>query len=162
MLYEVDAFNIKATLVEPGHIRRDDPDTRAGDANRVRRYGHFLVKGAPSEHYGGATAPAGHAKRLVQWFNDRQPTSAVRSAELVWQLAHCSYPPLRLLLGSYAVDSIRDRMRSIIEEIEDWKHLNFPVAAPDDEHEAGALSTGVEKALDSALEALDEGMEGAD
>jgi hypothetical protein len=40
-------------------------------------------------------------------------------------LAHSSYPPLRLLLGTYAVESIRDRLRSIIEEIEDWKHLNF-------------------------------------
>ena len=36
------------------------------------------------------------------------------------------YPPLRLLLGSYAIDSIRDRLRSVIEEIEDWKHLHFP------------------------------------
>ncbi|KAK3044212.1 hypothetical protein LTS18_001877, partial [Coniosporium uncinatum] len=41
-------------------------------------------------------------------------------------LAHCSYPPLRLILGTYAVESIRDRLRSIIEEIEDWKYLSFP------------------------------------
>jgi hypothetical protein len=54
---------------------------------------------------------------MVQWLNDRQPVSAVKSAELIWQLGHCSYPPLRLLLGSYAVDSIRDRLRSIIEEV---------------------------------------------
>ncbi len=56
----------------------------------------------------------------------RQPTSAVKCAELVWQLAHCSYPPLRLLLGSYAIESIRDRLRSVTEELEDWKHLNYP------------------------------------
>lgn len=117
MLYEVDAFNIKATLVEPGHIRLDDPDTHPGDAKRVRRYGHFLVKGGASDHYSSPTSPAGHPKRLVQWLGDRQPTSAVKSAELVWQLAHCSYPPLRLILGSYAVESIRDRLRSIIEEV---------------------------------------------
>jgi NAD(P)-dependent dehydrogenase (short-subunit alcohol dehydrogenase family) len=30
MLYEVDCFNIKATLVEPGHIRRDDNETFPG------------------------------------------------------------------------------------------------------------------------------------
>lgn len=53
---------------------------------------------------------------------------AVKCAELVWQLGHCSYPPLRLLLGSYAIESIRDRLRSITEELEDWKHLHFPVA----------------------------------
>ena len=65
---------------------------------------------------------------MLQWLSDRQPSSAVKSAELVWQLGHCRFPPLRLLLGSFAVESVRDRLRSIIEEIEDWKHLSFPVA----------------------------------
>lgn len=108
MLYEVDAFNIKATLVEPSHVRIEEPDD---SMSKLPKYGHFL------EPYAGQTAPAGHAKRIVQWFNDRQPVSAVRSAELVWQLGHCCYPPLRLLLGSYAVEIIRDLLRSIIEEV---------------------------------------------
>lgn len=132
MLYETDAFNIKATLIEPGHVRRDEPET---PNNPLPTWGHFLIKPA-SEAYGHATSPALHAKRMVQWLGDRQPTSAVKCAELIWQLAHCSYPPLRLLLGSYAIESIRDRMRSVTEELEDWKHLNFP-AAPEDEKEGG-------------------------
>ncbi|MCJ1462545.1 hypothetical protein MMC07_001147 [Pseudocyphellaria aurata] len=121
MLYEVDAFNIKATLVEPGHVRRDEPECKS---NPLPTFGHFFIKNA-SEPYSGSTAPAGHAQRMVQWLGDRQPTSAIKAAELVWQLGHCSFPPLRLLLGSYAVESVRDRLRSIIEEIEDWKHLSF-------------------------------------
>lgn len=164
MLYEVDTFGIKATLVEPGHVRLDeptglddkaiDPHTKAeGDINnkKLPRYGHFFVK-KPSEPYASATAPAGHAKRIVQWLRDRQPTSAVKSAELVWQLGHCKYPPLRLLLGSYAVESVRDRLRSIIEEIEDWKHLSFPVADED--------GKGKERGQDGELlEKDDEAME---
>lgn len=125
MLYEVDSFGIKATLVEPGLVRRDEPDW---DSNPLPTWGHFLIKPA-SEPYASATSPALHAKRMVTWLGDKQPTSAVKCAELVWQLGHCSYPPLRLLLGSYAIESIRDRLRSIIEELEDWKHLHFPVAA---------------------------------
>ena len=147
MLYEIDAFGIKATLVEPGHMRLDEPtgldDASAGHPTapapdptapaaapdpappiKLRKYGHFLVK-PPSAPYGGPTSPALHARRVVQWFSDRQPTSAIRSAQLVWQLGHCRYPPLRLLLGSYAVESVRDRLRSVIEEIEDWKGLHF-------------------------------------
>jgi NAD(P)-dependent dehydrogenase (short-subunit alcohol dehydrogenase family) len=123
MLYEVDSFNIKATLVEPGLVRRDEPDSKT---NPLPTWGHFLIKPA-SEPYSHATSPALHAKRMVQWLGDRQPTSAVKCAELVWQLGHCSYPPLRLLLGSYAIESIRDRLRSVTEELEDWKHLNYPV-----------------------------------
>jgi NAD(P)-dependent dehydrogenase (short-subunit alcohol dehydrogenase family) len=124
MLYEVDSFNVKATLVEPGLVRRDEPDHMM---NPLPTWGHFLIKPA-SEPYSHASSPALHAKRMVQWLGDRQPTSAVKCAELVWQLGHCSYPPLRLLLGSYAIESIRDRLRSVTEELEDWKHLNFPVA----------------------------------
>jgi NAD(P)-dependent dehydrogenase (short-subunit alcohol dehydrogenase family) len=151
MLYEIDVFNIKATLVEPGHVRLDEPDdplgggggaggygTGAGAASsggvtagvatgppKPKRYGHFFVKPVFSEPYDTPTSPAKHAKRMIQWLNDRQPVSAVKSAELVWQLGHCSYPPLRLLLGSYAVESIRDRLRSIIEEVY-WMH-KYPI-----------------------------------
>lgn len=128
MLYEVDQWNIKPTLIAPGHIRRDEtPDPTA---DRLPAFGHFLVKAA-SEPYASSSAPAAHAKRMFHWLGENQPTSVVKAAELVWQLGHCSFPPLRLLLGSYAVDSIRDRLRSIIEEIEDWKHLHFPAMEQD-------------------------------
>ena len=131
MLYEVDSFNIKATLVEPGHLRRDDVQQLSNNGE-LPIFGHFKVK-PPSKPYSGRDAPANHAKRMLQWIGDHQATSAVKAAELVWQLGHCSYPPLRLLLGTFAVESIRDRLKSIIEEIEDWKHLQFPVAGDDDE-----------------------------
>lgn len=185
MLYEIDSFGVKATLVAPGHLRLDEPtglDDKGQDLSntpegqisgaiaRLPAYGHFLVK-PPSAPYAHQNAPAGHAKRMVQWMNYKQPTSAVKSAELVWQLGHCSFPPLRLLLGSYAVESIRDRLRSIIEEvhlyhpcspwnitltwvsqIEDWKHLSFPVT---DEDEAKF------KAKDSVDEEGDAGQDDA-
>lgn len=146
MLYEVDSFNIKTTLVEPGHMRRDDivhlvsdsgPGSSSNSASNSRNnnehnlssplplYGHFLVK-PPSEPYNTPTSPAAHAKRMLLWLGDKQPASAVKAAHLVWELGHCSYPPLRLILGTYAVESIRDRLKCIIEEIEDWKHLSFP------------------------------------
>ncbi|KAF2114787.1 hypothetical protein BDV96DRAFT_599969 [Lophiotrema nucula] len=165
MLYEVDIFNIKATLVEPGHVRLDEPDDQFNPLNNLgltpassggtgppkpRRYGHFFVKPTPSAPYATLSNPSGHAKRMVQWLNDRQPVSSVKSAELIWQLGHCSYPPLRLLLGSYAVESIRDRLRSIIEEIEDWKHLSFPVAP--DEVSAEEEKKGKEEEHDESLD----------
>ncbi|KAJ6782903.1 hypothetical protein PWT90_04892 [Aphanocladium album] len=141
MLYETDIFNIKATLIEPGLVRRDEPVTEDSDSP-LPTWGHFFIKPA-SDGYSDATSPALHAKRMVQWLGDRQPTSAVKCAELVWQLAHCSYPPLRLLLGSYAIESIRDRMRSVTEELEDWKHLNFVSATgeKDEENKDNVMDT---------------------
>jgi NAD(P)-dependent dehydrogenase (short-subunit alcohol dehydrogenase family) len=182
MLYEVDPFGIKVTLVEPGHLRRDDdhgsscpgstvsssgviatstmgqqnnallpmptptpppPTTTTTtttaattnvSVNQLPLFGHFKVAKA-SEPYAGKDAPAAHAQRTLHWMGNQQPTSVVKAAELVWQLGHCRYPPLRLLLGSFAVESIRDRLKSIIEEIEDWKHLSFPPLEPDPDAE---------------------------
>jgi NAD(P)-dependent dehydrogenase (short-subunit alcohol dehydrogenase family) len=144
MLYEVDRFNIKATLVEPGHLRRDD-DGVAGvhtmaNGHKLPMFGHFKVAKA-SEPYLSKDAPAAHAQRTLQWMGNNQPTSVVKAAELIWQLGHCRYPPLRLLLGSYAVESIRDRLKCVIEEIEDWKHLSFP---PLEGHEEKAETEGGE------------------
>lgn len=137
LLYEVDQFNIKLTLVIAGHMRRDDharPDspgmyrietTKDAHTASGRKFQHFRIL-KPSRHYASPDSPSAHALRMLQWIGDNQPTSAVKAAELVWQLGHCSYPPLRLLLGTFAVESIRDRLKSIIEEIEDWKELHFP------------------------------------
>ncbi|KAF3010148.1 hypothetical protein E8E14_006483 [Neopestalotiopsis sp. 37M] len=155
MLYEIDSFNVKATLVEPGLVRRDEPDSKD---NPLPTWGHFLIKPA-SEAYAHATSPALHAKRMVQWLGDRQPTSAVKCAELVWQLGHCSYPPLRLVLGSYAIESIRDRLKSVTEELEDWKHLNFPVTAdaPNEEAAGGSSNVAASESGDRDREGDDDG-----
>ena len=131
MLYEVDAFSIKATLIEPGLLRRDDTEQtkQPAGANIIGRppslYGHFLIK-KPSAPYSDAGSPSGHYKRMALWLGDRQPTSVVKSAELCWMLGHCRYPPLRFLLGAFAVDSVRDRLRCVIEEGEEWRGLNWP------------------------------------
>ncbi|KAK8111590.1 short chain dehydrogenase [Apiospora kogelbergensis] len=162
MLYEIDSFGIKATLVEPGLVRRDEPadDLEGATAGAgagtgaaaatpaplpLPTWGHFLIKPA-SEPYAHPASPALHAKRMVQWLGDKQPTSAVKCAELVWQLGHCAYPPLRLVLGSYAIESIRDRLRSVTEELEDWKHLHH--APPPEVLEAAAAAAAAAEAGD--------------
>lgn len=175
MLYEVAPFNINLTLVEPGHLKRDDkivfplpnnispgtvttingqkkpqvrgqPEEESQKQANLPLFGHFKVA-RPSSPYSTKDSPAAHTQRTLQWLGSNQPTSVVKAAELVWQLGHCRYPPLRFLLGSFAVESIRDRLKSITEEIEDWKHLSFPPMEgfeekeddeEDDDHEDGA------------------------
>lgn len=128
MLYEVDAYDIKATLVAPGPLRDDAQDASDPTWQTISRklavpldsstqaYRHFLIK-PPSAPYDDVDAPAQHASKTARWLSGNQPTSAQKSAEVLWQLGHCKYPPLRLLLGSYAVESIRDRLRCITEEV---------------------------------------------
>ena len=137
LMYEVARFNIKCTLVELGYARRDDlPITNSKivrnsaeqsgtSLNPLPLFGHFSIKPV-SAPYASPDAPAGHAKRMLQFLaGDKQPTSVVRIAEVIWQLAHCGCPPLRLSLGGMAVESARDRLRWTVEEVEEWKWLGF-------------------------------------
>ncbi|KAL9613360.1 MAG: hypothetical protein Q9167_002121, partial [Letrouitia subvulpina] len=170
MLYELDTFNVRLTLVEPGHVRRDDDDDNDNDNGDngaqlpIADAAHFTVIKAASEPYAAPTAPAGHAKRMVQWLGEgrrHRPTSAVRSAEVVWQVAHCGFPPLRLLLGAFAVESVRDRLRCVIEEIEDWKYLGFGPQGEEGKEEAedGAGGGGDGREGEMRDEGEDEEME---
>ncbi|CAL8584024.1 1,2-dihydroxy-3-keto-5-methylthiopentene dioxygenase [Xanthoria parietina] len=176
MLYETHAFNIKATLVEPGHLRPDDDDddehkiaastppadspeeeSRRKSRNRTDpsrlASTHFQYKPPhPKSPYKTPTSPATHPLRVLAWLSrtptpspstssstkpPNQPlTSTARCAEVVWQLGHCAYPPLRLLLGAFAVESMRDRLRCVIEEIEEWRWLGFDGDGEDVEEES--------------------------
>lgn len=77
MLYEVDSFNIKATLVEPGLVRRDEPTDPK--ANPLPTWGAFLdqtgqrrlltrhVAGAAREAHGAvARRPPADQRRQVR------------------------------------------------------------------------------------------------
>ncbi|KAL5114121.1 1,2-dihydroxy-3-keto-5-methylthiopentene dioxygenase [Pleosporales sp. CAS-2024a] len=144
MLYEVDVFNIKATLVEPGHVRLDEPDDKMVPCSytsapnlgppKPRRYGHFFVKPNPSEPYAGLTSPAQHARRMIQWLNDRQPVSAVKSAELLCCREHKGSDEKHHRGGNFDLIHILGEMTANRMQIEDWKHLSFPVStAPGDD-----------------------------
>ncbi|KAL8846493.1 MAG: hypothetical protein Q9221_008417 [Calogaya cf. arnoldii] len=149
MLYETHAFNIKATIVEMGYLRADG-DGEANDeknmhnGNQREKDGNskhvvsaipFLYKQPqPNSPYNTPTSPASHPLRVLAWLSSSSAsnlakpqslTSATRSAEIIYQLAHCAFPPLRLLLGAFAVEGMRDRLRCVIEEIEEWRWLGF-------------------------------------
>ncbi|EPS41087.1 hypothetical protein H072_5013 [Dactylellina haptotyla CBS 200.50] len=120
LMYELEPFNVKVSLVIAGLAKRDEPTQDTHGA--IPNWAHFLIT-TPSASYSNVASPANHARRMVQWIRDKQITSGLKVAEMVWELAHCQKPPLRLLLGQHAVESMRDRLRFTLEEIEDWKHL---------------------------------------
>lgn len=127
-MYEVEELNIKVSIVQPGLSRRDEPDETLG-GRKPPFWGHFVLKSG-TEAYRDITSPSLHAIRMIDWVKYRQPTSAVKIAETVWELAHCGDPPFRLLLGSHAVDTIRDRLKFTIEDVSiqflmDDTKLNF-------------------------------------
>ncbi|KAL8800196.1 MAG: hypothetical protein Q9182_005354 [Xanthomendoza sp. 2 TL-2023] len=138
MQYETHAFNIKTTLIDPSPLRRDDLDpTHPSPSNQNQRHNNpSPLPLPPTSPYNTPTAPSSHPHRIQHWLSSPQ-TSTLRSAELIYQLAHSTYPPLRLLLGALAVENVRDRLRCVIEEIEEWRWLGFGEEEEEDDDDGG-------------------------
>ena len=55
-------------------------------SGQIPNWGHFKMT-APSAPYSGVTSPANHARRTVQWIRDKQITSGMKVAEMVWEVS---------------------------------------------------------------------------
>lgn len=86
LMYEVEPLGVKVSIVVPGLSRRDEPDENLNGPAPM--WGHFLLK-PPADAYRATTSPAQHATRMIDWLKHREPTSAVRCAEIVWEV--CVY-----------------------------------------------------------------------
>ncbi|KAK9446789.1 uncharacterized protein V1518DRAFT_377999 [Limtongia smithiae] len=114
LAYEIEEFGCKATLVYPGVVEQAESDKRSPP------WRHFVIKPLSNDYRG---TPAEHARRMILWLSAHRATGVAKIGEIVWELAHCKNPPLRLLMGSEAVETMRDKLRQTIEEVEDWKFL---------------------------------------
>ncbi|KAJ8101420.1 hypothetical protein POJ06DRAFT_251459 [Lipomyces tetrasporus] len=115
LAYEIEEFGGKATLIYPGTIKQDETQDKISPPWR-----HFLIKPLSNEY---RDTPAEHARRMILWLGAHRTTSVEKIGEIIWELAHSNNPPLRLLLGSEAVETMREKLRQTIEEVEDWKFL---------------------------------------
>lgn len=87
-MYEVEPLGVKVSIVVPGLSRRDEPDENLNGPAPM--WGHFLLK-PPEDAYRATTSPAQHATRMIDWLKYREPTSAVRCAEIVWEVCGCGF-----------------------------------------------------------------------
>ncbi|KAI9666856.1 MAG: hypothetical protein M1829_005659 [Trizodia sp. TS-e1964] len=120
MIGELDPLGIKITAIETG-LGQNKYST---DSNKLLQ-GPSFISIPPSEPYGDVNSPLQYAERMIAHLKATSFVNTASCAELIWQLAHCQNPPPKLALGSFAIGSCRDRLRSLVEEIEDWEYLHF-------------------------------------
>ncbi|KAK9474108.1 uncharacterized protein V1510DRAFT_412446 [Dipodascopsis tothii] len=114
LAYELEPLGCAATLVYPGVLGQDGADKPSPP------WRHFVIQPSSAVYRG---TPAEHARRMILWLDARQSTSGRKIADIVFEVAHCGNPPLRVLLGSEAVESMQDKLRQAVEEVEDWKFM---------------------------------------
>ena len=106
---ETAPLGIKVTIVEPGGFRTDFAGTSTVINSGQEAYASTV----------GATAA------FQRNFNGMQPGDPVKAARVIVQIAGTDDPPLRLLLGSDAVEGVERADRAKTESDQKWRSLSL-------------------------------------
>lgn len=112
---EVRPLGIKVTIVQPGPLR-----TRflSGSLERV----------APTVADYDATC--GKFLRLLEAMDGRQPGDPGRAADAIMAAVESPAPPLRLVLGKYAIEKARRTLAAAGRELEKWSETGLAIDGP--------------------------------
>lgn len=105
---EVKPFGIKVTIVEPGGFRTDF----AGKSSQIK---DGLID------YDNTV---GKIARFQQEYNGKQPGDPAKAASAIIQLSNLDNPPIRLLLGSDAVNTVEKNDLEKIKADKKWRYLS--------------------------------------
>lgn len=106
---EVGPLGIKVTIIEPGGFRTD-----FAGASTVIHEGR-------SEY----DATVGEVARFQRDYHTNQPGDPVKAASVILHIASLEDPPLRLLLGSDAVDAVEQSDLARLEADRKWRDLSL-------------------------------------
>jgi NAD(P)-dependent dehydrogenase (short-subunit alcohol dehydrogenase family) len=109
---EVGHLGVRVTIVEPGPVRTDFAAAAVARAPRSDDYG-------PS---------VGEALRLFEQLAGNQPNDPARVAAAIIEAVDADEPPLRLALGTEAVEAIRDKLDAQRRELDAWAAVSATAA----------------------------------
>ncbi|WP_339028810.1 hypothetical protein WHZ78_03045 [Bradyrhizobium symbiodeficiens] len=101
-------IGVHVTIVEPGGFRTGFAQT--AHATGEGRAEYDVVVGA--------------AVRMQRDYDGRQPGDPAKAAAVLLKLVEMDRPPLRIALGSDAVNAISATDRQRLEELESWRALS--------------------------------------
>lgn len=106
---ETKNLNIKVTLIEPGPFRTDwAGSSSARSAKIIPDYDSI----------------AGERIRIINGISGKQPGDPVKAAKAIIAIVNSENPPLRLALGKIAVDGIRNKIRLLEKELDQWEEVS--------------------------------------
>ena len=111
---EVRHLGIRVTIVEPGPVRTDFAAGAVAEPSRIGDY----------------DASVGEALRLFEQLAGNQPNDPARVAAAVVEAIEADEPPLRLVLGTEAVDAVRAKLDGQRGELDAWERVARSTAVP--------------------------------
>lgn len=106
---ELAPHGIHVTIVEPGSFRTEflSADSMRQPARKISAYDDTV----------GALYDA------IAKGNGQQPGDPVKAAGAIRQLAAAPEPPVRLQLGSDCVDLVEGKIRTVVQDLDEWRDL---------------------------------------
>jgi NAD(P)-dependent dehydrogenase (short-subunit alcohol dehydrogenase family) len=108
---ELAPLGIQVLLVEPGAFRTE--------FNRNKRV---------TDELGVYKDSAGVTRQVTQQLMNAEPNDPVKGVAAIMKALDSDKPPLRLLLGSDAVDGLREHHESLLAEVTEWEQLSRSTA----------------------------------
>lgn len=115
---EVAPLGIKVTCVEPGPFRTDWA-------------GRSLKQTRPS--IADYQNTVGARLELTANYSGKQPGDPIRAAEAMIRIVEAENPPKHLVLGSIALDGVRNKLKETLAEVEAWADTSRGADYPDDQ-----------------------------
>ncbi len=106
---ETKDLNIKITLVEPGPFRTDWAGASSIRSDKI----------IPEYD-----STAGERIRILNGISGKQPGDPVKAAKAIITIVNSDTPPLRLALGKIAIDIIRNKIKRLGRDLDEWEQLS--------------------------------------
>ncbi|CAO3440558.1 oxidoreductase [Azospirillum endophyticum] len=113
---EVAPLGIRVLIVEPGPFRTDW-------AGRSLKQSATWI-----DDY---DQTSGARRKQIAGYSGKQPGDPVRAAEAIITAVTADNPPLRLVLGRPALEGVRGKLRSVLDEIDTWEKTTLSADFPD-------------------------------
>ena len=112
---ELRPFGVRVTIIEPGAFRTD-------------WQGSSMIRPAVRPEY---DSTVGQINRMREATDGKQPGDPVRAAKIIVDLAASRNPPLRLVLGAAALESVKKSSEARALEAAQWADISRSADFPD-------------------------------
>jgi len=110
---ELKPLGVGVTVVQPGPFRTDF-------------IGRSLERAA--ESISDYEKTSGQFAKLIMGMNGRQPGDPAKAAKAIISAVESESPPLRLVLGRYAIDKVKKKLAATAQELEKWEKTGAETA----------------------------------
>ena len=109
LFHELKAINVKMTIVEPGGFRTDWGGASMGFAKPIPEYEPVIEP----------------FRKFMQQYTGTEPGDPQKAARVIFEVSRMQEPPLRLVLGKFAKQYVKEGYEQSLAELEKWNELTL-------------------------------------